>query len=113
MFFNNKFKNDNFEDLERYEEYQRRKDEAMVKGVGNFFYKLIINSFIFLETYFILALFLIYIIGVKDSISYSIGFICAFFIFKIKYIKEKPFRSLILLGFIISLEIVAFGDIKI
>ena len=60
--------------------------QAVVKGVGNFFYKYFMYSFIYLATYFF------------------------FFIFKVRYIKEYPFKSLITLGFIIGLEFMAFGN---
>lgn len=113
MFFKNKFENDNFEDIERYEEYQRRKSEAVVKGVGSFIYRLYMYVSIFLATYFVLTLFLIYVFGLDDGFAYFISFISSFIIFKVPYIKEKPFKSLIILGFIFALEFVAFGDIQI
>jgi Mn2+/Fe2+ NRAMP family transporter len=109
MRFGNSFKNDDFEDIRRYEEYQRRKDEAIVKGVGNFLYRYFIYTFIYLATYIILAMGLSEIFKVSFTLSVFISIVLSFFVFKIKYVKEYPFKSLITLGFIYALEFIVFG----
>lgn len=108
MFNRNKYTDDDFEDFRRYEEYQRRKDEAIVKGAGNFLYKIVIYWFmlfaivpmigVILQTYTNLNMLFILIIAV---ISY-------FFIIKIPYIKMYPFKSLAIIIFIDFLIMLAF-----
>lgn len=107
----NKFFNDDFEDIKRYEEYQRRKDEALVKGVGNFLYKYIIYSFVYLAMYIVLAIVFKEIFKMSFEISMLVSMLLSFFVFKIKYVKEYPFKSLITLVFIFALLFVSFGKI--
>jgi hypothetical protein len=105
----NKFSNDDFEDIKRYEEYQRRKDEAVVKGVGNFIYRYFIYSFIYLTMYIILFAGFSEIIKISFESSVFISMILSFFVFKVKYVKEYPFKSLLTLGFIFALEFIALA----
>lgn len=105
----NKFSNDDFQDIKRYEEYQRRKDEAVVKGVGNFIYRYFIYSFIYITMYIILFVGFSEIIKISFESSVFISMILSFFVFKVKYVKEYPFKSLLTLGFIFALEFIALA----
>jgi len=108
MKFGNSFKNDDFEDIRRYEEYQRRKDEALVKGVGNFLLRIIYYWFIFLASNVVIGLCLMYLIGLSQVVATIISIIASFFIFKIPYVKEHPIKSFLTLCFIFALESISF-----
>lgn len=107
----NKFSNDDFQDIKRYEEYQRRKDEAFVKGVGNFLYRYFIYCFIYLTIYIILCMALLEIFKMSYVSSVLISAVLSFFVFKIRYVKEYPFKSFVTLSFILVLEFIALGEI--
>ncbi len=49
------------------------------------------------------------IFKVSFTLSVFISIVLSFFVFKIKYVKEYPFKSLITLGFIYALEFIVFG----
>ncbi len=113
MFNRNKFTDDDFRDIERYEEYQRRKNEAIVKGAGNFLLRILCYWFIFIGTCVVLALAISFIFDIQEGIATIISFILSFFVFKINYVKEYPFKSVLISWFILFLEAVAFGGIKL
>lgn len=107
MSFGNPFKNDDFEDLRRKEAYERQKDLETTKAVGNFFYLYIVYSFIWLVSTVFIALVLMNLFAIHDGLSTLIGMILSFFVFKIRYVKQNPFKSLIVICFIFGLFMVA------
>lgn len=108
MGFGNKYKDDDFEDIRRYEEYQRRKNEAVVKGVGGFIFNLIIKWFILLSSFMLIALAFMSLTELNEAVSMILTLIGAFLVFKIRYVKEHPFKSLFTIWFLIGLEFVVF-----
>jgi len=100
MGFTNGYNDDDFEDFRRYEEYQRRKDEAVVRGVGNFFYKLVMYTLIWFFTSISIGLIVNALFQMEDSTGFVIGMFLGFFIFKVQYIKFYPFRSFLTAFFV-------------
>lgn len=109
MFNRKKFKDDDFRDLEKYEEYERRKQEKLAKATGNFLYRYFINGFIFIASYILISVFLIDVLGLEVAISGLIAIVSSLvMIFKIEYIKMYPFKSLIVIVFLNFIVSVAF-----
>ncbi len=108
MFNGKKFGDDDFKDIERYEEYQRRKYEAIVKGVGNFLYRYIIFGFMLLATAPMVGAILQTYTDLNMLFILIIAFISFFLIIKIPYVKMYPFKSLIIIIFIDFLIFLAF-----
>lgn len=104
--FGRKFKQDDYEDRKRYEEYQKRqREEAMVKGLGSFFLNFIIKYLVFIVSMMFVALALMKLTDFHELVIVIISFICAILILKIKYVKVHPFKSLITMCFLIFLEL--------
>ena len=109
MFNRNKFTDDDFRDLERYEEYERRKNERIVKGVGNLIYRYFIYGFIWLAGYLAITISLASLLKMNIPLAGIIAMVASFvMIKKVNYIKEYPFKSFIILVFIDFLVILAF-----
>lgn len=108
MFNGKKYTDDDFEDFRRYEEYQRRKDEAIVKGTGNFLYKIIIYWFMLFAIAPMVGTILQVYTDLNMLFILIIAFISYFLIIKIPYIKMYPFKSLIIIIFIDFLIMLAF-----
>ncbi len=105
MFSNN---HDNFHDLRRQEEYERQKNEQLVRGAGNLLYKLIGFWFIWLFTATFSAVILEKIFSLSQGMSLFIGLILSFVIFKVPYVKASPYKSFIVICFVFGLFVIAF-----
>lgn len=111
MFINNSSNNDDsFEDFRRYEEYQRQKDANFARGVGNFLYRYIVYSMIWIFSSVLFSILLKFLLGWNEGITTIIGMVAGLFLFKISYIKTYPFKSLLTVWFIIGLVFLAFGS---
>ncbi len=80
--FGKNYKDEDFEDIKKYEEYKRRKDEALIKGTASFLGSFILKFYIILST--------------------------AFLLFSIVTNFLYPFKSLATLWFLIFLVFIAF-----
>lgn len=107
MNFTNPFKNDDFEDIRRQEAYEHQKNLEATKAVGNFFYLYIMYGFIWLLTSAFTAVVLENIFGVGTGTSFFIGIVAGIVIFKVPYVRQSPFKSLMMVCFIFGLFIVA------
>lgn len=108
MFNGKKFTDNDFEDFRRYDEYQRAKDEAIVKGASNFLYRIIIYGFILFATVPMIGTLLDVYTSLDKFLILIISFISGFSVFKIKYVKNYPLKSLLIIIFIDFLIILAF-----
>lgn len=109
MFNRNKFTDNELRELERYEEYERRKNERIAKGVGNFFYRYIIKSFIWIALVMLFQMSFNHILSIHIFISTILAMIISLvLVFKLKYISENLFRSLIVIIFLNFLLFMAF-----
>ena len=111
--YGNKFapnNDDNFEDIKRYEEYQRQKDMNVVRGVWGFIVRLYQKVFIYFLTYLILGIVLQKLTGIQEGIAILISMVLSFFVFKVPYVKIYPGKSLITLGFLFFLLFVVFDS---
>jgi len=109
MFNRNKFTDDDFRDFERYEEYQRRKNERIVKGAGNFIYRIFVYSFIWITGYLLTMTILAGALKMGELLSAIIGMILPIIVIrKVEYIKENPFKSLVLTAFLLFISMIAF-----
>lgn len=106
--FGKKYEDKDFEDFRRYEEYQRRKNEAVVKGVGGFLGNLILRWFILVGTYFVLSTIVSNLTSLSEAVVMISTFILSFLVFKLRYVKEYPVKSLITICFLIFLVFVVF-----
>ena len=107
-------KNDSlFKNYQSEEEYERARSLEIGSGLGRFFSKYILYTFIYIGTYLVLAMGLIHVLGLGTIMSASISLIVSFFVFKVTYVKEYKFKSMLIIYFILFLEAVAFGGIKI
>jgi hypothetical protein len=102
--------NDDFHDLRRQEEYERQKSENVVRGVGNFFYKVIGFWIIWLSTATFSTTIIEKVFSQSRGMAYLIGLILSFIIFKVPYVKENPYKSFIIICFVFGLFVVAFPD---
>lgn len=111
--YGNKFapnNDDDFEDIRRYEEYQRQKDMNVARGVWGFIVKIYQKVFIYFLTYLILGIVLQNITDMQDGVDMLISMAISFFVFKVPYVKLYPGKSLITLGFLFFLLFVVFGS---
>ncbi|MBU1657430.1 hypothetical protein KKG72_00040 [bacterium] len=108
MFLNNS-DNDPYGDLRRREEYERQQQANFARGLGNFLYRYIVYSMIWLFSSVLFSMLLNFILGWNQGITTIIGMVAGLFLFKISYIKIYPIKSLITIGFVFGLFIVAFS----
>lgn len=108
MFFNNS-DNDPYGDLRRREEYERQQQANFAKGVGNVFYKSLGYWFVWLFTAGFSSSILKEVFGLSFELSFFIGLILSFFIFKIPYVKTNPYKSFVMICFVFGLFVVAFS----
>lgn len=101
---------DDFEDIRRYEEYQRQKDMNVVRGIWGFIVKLYQKVFIYFLTYLILTIVLQHITDMQDGVAMLISMALSFFVFKVSYVKLYPWKSLLTLGFLFFLLFVVFDS---
>jgi len=104
-FINN---DDDFHDLRRREEYERQKNADMARGVGNFFYKLIGFWLIWIFTATFSSIILEKVFALSHGMSFFIGLILSFVIFKVPYVKLNPYKSFMVICFIFWLFTIAF-----
>lgn len=95
--------NDDFEDLKRAEAYENYKNEQMTKAVGKAFYLYIIHAFSWLINTLLIMFILNFIFEPNEALGVLTSMILSFFLFKISYIKENPFNSLMTSCFILFL----------
>lgn len=108
MFFNNSSDNDPYGNLRKQEEYERQKNEQLARGVGGFLYKLIGFWFIWLFTGALSAVILEMVFSLSQGMSFIIGLILSFVIFKVPYVKASPYKSFIVICFVFGLFMIAF-----
>lgn len=109
MFNRNKFTDEELRDFERYEEYERRKNERIVKGAGSFIYRFFVYCFIWFTGYLLTYTILIGALKMGEVISAIIGMILPVIVIrKVEYIKENPFKSLVLTAFLLFISMIAF-----
>lgn len=109
MFNRNKFTDEELRDFERYEEYERRKNERIVKGAGNFIYRFFVYCFIWITGYLLTMTILVGAFKMGEVLSAIIGMIIPVIVIrKVEYIKENPFKSLILTAFLLFISMIAF-----
>jgi len=107
MFFNNS-DNDPYGDLQRREEYERQKNINMAKSGGNLLFKLIGYWFIFLFTGAFSAMILQKIFHFGELSSLLLGLVASVVIFKVPYVKARPYKSFVVICFIFALFMIAF-----
>jgi len=107
MNFGSPFKNDDFEDIKRQEEYEHQKNVENTKAVGNFLYLYIMYGSIWLFSSAFTMVILDDIIGLGTGTSIVIGLIAGIVIFRVPYVKQNPFKSLMMVCFMFGLFIVA------
>jgi len=96
----NKNSHDDFEDLRRQEAYERQKSINLARGLGNFFYRYMVFSLIVFVGAITIGLTLNLIANVNLELGIPLGMLFSFFIFKIRYVKDYPIKSLLTLSFI-------------
>lgn len=112
MFNRNKYTDDELRDFEKYEEYERRKQERIIKGTGNLLYRYFINGFIFITSYILISVVLLDVFKFHLLLSGLVAIISSLIIiFKVEYIKLYPFKSLAVLVFLNFIVMLAF-DIR-
>ncbi len=106
--FGKNYKDEDFEDIKKYEEYKRRKDEALIKGTASFLGSFILKFYIILSTSFLLFSIVTNFFDFNETLVVIVTFILSFQILKIDYVKIYPFKSLATLWFLIFLVFIAF-----
>ena len=107
MFFNNSSENDPYGDLRRREEYERQQNANVARGVGNFLYLYFVYSMIWFLSSALISMILNIIFDINIGLTTIMGMLFSFMVFKIKYVKAYPIKSLITIGFIFGLVLVA------
>ena len=102
MFFNQN-KKDDFEDLRRQEQYEFQKKMNQAKGLGYLLYLYITRSLIWAMCSITLAPLVNYVTGMHMGLATFLSMVASFFIFKIQYVKEHPFRVIVIIGFVMYL----------
>lgn len=110
MFFNNKLNDEDREKIREYEEYQKRQEDIkFVRTGGNFLYKYLMYGLVYFATYTAISYGLIHFFGVGFGTALISSMLVAFFVFKIRYVRDYPFKSLLTLIFIMFLEALMLG----
>ena len=109
MFFNNS-DNDPYGDLKRREEYERQQQANFARGLGHFLYIYLVYSMIWFFSSVLFSMILNFILGWNIALTTVIGMIGGLILFKVPYVKQKPIKSLLTIGFIFGLLFVAFPE---
>ncbi len=107
MFFNNSSNNDPYGDLRRKEEYERQQQTNFSRGIGHLLYLYFVYSMIWFFSAALFSMILNFVFGIHMVLTTIIGMIAGFILFKVPYIKQQPIKSLITIGFIFGLVLVA------
>lgn len=109
MFFNNSSDNDPYGDLRRREEYERQQQANFARGLGSFLYRYIIYGSIWMLSSVFISMILNFFFDLHMVLSTPLGMIGGLILFKVQYIKLYPVKSLVTIGFVFGLFIVAFS----
>ena len=102
-------KKDDFEDFRRYEEYQRQKELTFAKGIGRLFYLYMCYSITWFMTAMSGTYILVKLFGMDQFLATLMMMFFSFFIFKLQYVKQNPFKSLMTSIFVFTLLSIAFS----
>lgn len=111
--YGNKFapnNDDDFEDIRRYEEYQRQKDMNVARGVWGFIVKIYQKVFIYFLTYLTLSAVLLNITDMQEGGVVLLSMAISLFVFKIPYVNIHPWKSLLTLSFLFFIFFIVFNS---
>ena len=107
MFFFNSNNEDPYGDLRRREEYEREQKLNMARTGGGLLVNLLGYWFVWLFSFSFSAMILQSMFGVNKGLSFLVGIICSFLIFKVSYVKQHPYKSFFVICFVFGLFLIA------